>query len=151
MASFNLNLAGNSFYWRSRTASDMTRFVYESRDFYEDKSGQRSCRRENGPGFRGSPEKAVQSRRKFLFVVFATSVYKQTAAYFRWQLSRPRKPADCDTVVWIQTWTRNVKICSKCVQTLHFERALHTIIIIIIKKMKEEKVMQFETLKNNNS
>ena len=45
-----LNLAGNSFHCRSRTASDMTcklgiTFVDESKDFYVEKSGQSSWRR----------------------------------------------------------------------------------------------------------
>ena len=45
-----LNLAGNSFHCRSRTASDMTcklgiTFADESKDFYVEKSGQSSCRR----------------------------------------------------------------------------------------------------------
>ena len=45
-----LNLAGNSFHCRSRKATDMTcklgiTFVDESKDFYEEKSGQSSCRR----------------------------------------------------------------------------------------------------------
>ena len=45
-----LNLVGNSFHCRSRTASDMTcklgiTFVDESKDFYVEKSGQSSCRR----------------------------------------------------------------------------------------------------------
>ena len=43
-----LNLAGNSFHFWSRTASDMTcklgiTFVDESKDFYVEKSGQSSC------------------------------------------------------------------------------------------------------------
>ena len=45
-----LNLAGNSFHCRSRTASDMTcklgiTFADESKDVYVEKSGQSSCRR----------------------------------------------------------------------------------------------------------
>ena len=34
----------------------------------------------------------------------------------------PRTPASCDTVVWIQPWTRNKKIGSKWVQTWMFGR-----------------------------
>ena len=34
----------------------------------------------------------------------------------------PRTPASCDTVVWIQPWTRNEKIGSKWVQTWMFGR-----------------------------
>ena len=50
-----LNLAGNSFHCRSRTASDMkcklvTTFVDEAKDFYVEKSGQSSCRRAKRSG-----------------------------------------------------------------------------------------------------
>ena len=72
---------------RSKRYDAVFTFVYESKDFYEEKTGQRSFRLENGPGFLGSPEKAVQPRRKFLFVVFATLVFKQATAYFKWELS----------------------------------------------------------------
>ena len=64
-------------------------FVHETKDLYEEKSEQRSCRRENGPGLRGSPVKSVQSRRKFLFVVFAKVAYKQPTTYRTWQVSLP--------------------------------------------------------------
>ena len=71
------NLAGNSFHCRSRKASDMTcklgiTFADESKDFYVEKSGQRTCRRA-----KRSWLVEVRRRKRFrklLIEVFGTSV-----------------------------------------------------------------------------
>ena len=82
-----LNLVGNSFHCRSRTASDMTcklgiTFVDESKDFYVEKSGQSSCRRAKRSWLVDvRREKPVSTRRKLLIEDFATSVYKQPKTY----------------------------------------------------------------------
>ena len=47
------------------------------------------------------------------------TLYKNDNCLFR---RHPRTPASCDTVVWIQPWTRNEKIGSKWVQTWMFGR-----------------------------
>ena len=67
-----LNLSGNSFHGRSRTASDMTcklgiTFVDESKDFDVEKSGQSSYQRAKRSWLVGvRPEKAVPTQGKLL-------------------------------------------------------------------------------------
>ena len=122
-----LNLAGNSFHCRSRTASDVTfklaaTFVDESKDFYVEKSGQSSCRRAKRSWLVG-----VRRRKRFRlgencllrsslhqYINNQHPIAKNDNCLFR---RHPRTPASCDTVVWIQPWTRNEKIGSKWVQT----------------------------------
>ena len=72
-------LAGNSFYCRPRTASDTTcklALVLLSPTSQKISTWKNLARvaaeEQNGPGVRESPEKAVPTRRKLLFVVFAT-------------------------------------------------------------------------------
>ena len=135
VASCNLNLAGNSFHCRSRTACDMTykrdtTFVDESKDFYVKKSGQSSCRRAERSWLVGVRRRKRPRLDKNCLLRSPlhqyTCMYKQPTPYcindnclFR---RHPRTHASCDTVVWIQPWTRNEKIGSKWVQTRLFGR-----------------------------
>ena len=65
-----------------------------------------------------SPEKAVPRIANWgLRYISIKTLYKNDNCLFR---RHPRTPASCDTVVWIQPWTRNEKIGSKWVQTWMF-------------------------------
>lgn len=128
VASCHLKLAGNSFHCRSRTASDITRYILSS-------TSQKICTRKN-LAWKAADEKTVlgcEVRRWKRFSLDENSFLwsslnqyinnQQPIAHGNCLFRRsPRKPAGCDTVVWIQTWTHNVKISSKWVQTWHVSR-----------------------------
>ena len=76
---------------------------------------------QNGPGlwkFAGeSGSDSTEIANWGLRYISIKTLYKNDNCLFRWH---PRTPASCDTVVWIQPWTRNEKIGSKWVQTWMF-------------------------------
>ena len=119
-------------YCWSRKASNMTSelcitSVDETKDFYVENFARAAADEQNGPGLRESWEKAVPTRR-------SDSLWSSLHQHINYQQPRvshtivnnnclfqrrPRKPVSYDTVVWIQTWTRNEKIGSLWVQTCH--------------------------------
>ena len=114
-----LHLVGSWFHCRSRTVSDMTcklgiTFADESKDFYVEKSGQSSCRRAKRFWL-------VEVRRRTQFqlegnCLLRSSLHQYKTIVQQRQVSFPatsthtREP--CDTLIWIQPWTRNEKIGS---------------------------------------
>ena len=111
MWSCNLNLAGNSFHCRSRTANDLrcqlsTTFLDESKDFYEENSGPSSYQRTKQSWLSG-----VCRRRRFgLYencVMWSSPDQKKTTnkivkSFFRRRL---RKPASCDIEIRFKVWS----------------------------------------------
>ena len=125
-----LKLAGNSFHCRSRTASDT---VWRANLVLLSPTSQKistwknlarvAAKEQNGPGlwkFAGeSGFDSTEIANWGLRYISMKTLYKNDNCLFRWH---PRAPGSCDTVVWIQPWTRNEKIGSKWVQTWMFGR-----------------------------